>query len=266
VTNVVSTTAAAPSAVPTGNCGHTGGYVSIANPSDLDSISKCTTIAGDLIITPASGELSSIDLPSGLQGISGSLIFDGQSTASTVSITASGLSSVGSTQSTGAQGLSDIVTNSGLIIGNFPSLTNFSFPNLANIQSNFLVENNPQVSGINMPGLSNVGGNLDLTGNFNSLQLPDLAAVNGGVNVETTSTNFQCPSNIHGSTKGSAFNCEGNVTHPVPGQGLQYSASLHKSSSMKKASSKITLQIWLTAIDVEIIITALMFGWLMQLI
>ena len=266
MTNVVSTTAAAPSVAPTGNCGHSGSYVSIANPSDLNSISQCTTIAGDLIIAPTGSGLSSIDLPSGLQTISGSLIFDGQSTASTASISAPGLSSVGSTQSTGAQGLSDLVTNSGLVIGNFPSLTSFSFPNLATIQSNFVVENNPLVSAINMPDLSTVGGNLDLTGNFNSVQLPALTGVDGGVNVETTSANFQCPNNIRGSTKGSTFSCEGNVTHPVPGQGLQYSTSSHKSSAMKKDSSKITRKIWLTAIDVEIIITALMFGWFMQLI
>lgn len=259
MTNAPTTTA-----TPSGNCGHSGGYVSIASSSDLDSISECTTIAGDLIITP--GSLSSINLPSGLQTISGSLVLDGQNTASTESISAPGLSSVGASQSTGAQGFSGLVSTSGLVIGNFPSLTNFSFPSLATIQSNFLVENIPQVNSISMPELSNVNGNLDLTGNFNSVQLPALTAVSGGVNVETTSPGFQCPNNIHGSTKGSSFICEGNVTNPDPGQGLQYAAASHKSSAVKKDSSKITLQISLIAKDVEIVLTVLLFGWLIQLI
>jgi hypothetical protein len=230
----------APPAKTTAPCGVSGGYISITSPSGLDSISGCTTIASDLIITPARGQLNAIELPSGLHRISGSPISDGQDAASTVSIVAPSLSSVGSTQSTGAQGLTDLVATSGLVIGNFPSLANISFPILEMIESNFVIENNLQLSNVDTPMVSSVGGNLDLTGNFNSVRLPDLMTINGGTNIQSMAADFHCPSNIHGFTKGSAFNCIGNVTHPVPGQGLQYATtSSHKSSAAKKESSKV---------------------------
>jgi hypothetical protein len=119
------------------------------------------------------------------------------------------------------------------------------FPNLVSIQANFMVENNPQLLGIiDMPELSNVGGNIDLTGTFNSVDLPALTKIGGGVNIQSTSGTFQCPSNIHGSETGSSFICEGNVADPTPAQGLQYAAtsspssSSHKSNGVKTESSK----------------------------
>lgn len=116
-----------------------------------------------------------------------------------------------------------------------------------------------------MSQLATVAGNVDLTGNFNDVSLPAISDVGGGVNVESTSSSFQCPSNIHGVTKGSAFTCEGNVQHPVPGQGLKYSNS-HPNSAKKNEWSKPSLRIRLIVIDLEVILTALIFGVLMQLI
>ena len=46
-----------------------------------------------------------------------------------------------------------------------------------------------------MQALSNVGGNVDLNGNFNGVELPLLSKVGGGVNVETTPPSFQYPGN-----------------------------------------------------------------------
>jgi hypothetical protein len=242
-TGVESATVTGPSVVPSPSCGQTGGYLTISSSSDLDGISQCTEIKGDLIVTPGTSGLGSIDFPPGLQSVTGTLVFDGQNLASTTSISAPGLSSVGAAQSTGTKGLSDLVNTSGLIIGNFPSLGNFSFPSLATIQSNFVVENNPQVGDIDMPELSNVDGNVDLTGNFNSVELPALKQVEGGVNVQTTSPSFQCPSDIRTATKQSAFTCDGNVTHVNPGQDLQYATTPTKSSAIKANSSKITIHI-----------------------
>jgi len=84
-----------------------------------------------------------------------------------------------------------------------------------------------------MPQLSNVAGNIDLTGNFEKVELPVLSTIGGGVNIESSSSSFQCPSNIRGATKGSIFNCKGDVQHPAAGQGLQYS-NRQLSSAIKK--------------------------------
>jgi hypothetical protein len=167
-------------ATATGSCGVSGGYISITNPGDLASINECTALEGDVIITPGAG-MTSVNLPSALKSVGGSLVFDGQNTATISSISAPGLTSIGSTQSNGAQGLTDLVTTNGLAIGNFKSLTSMLFPNLVSIQANFMVENNPQLLGIiDMPELSNVGGNIDLTGTFNSVDLPALTKINIG--------------------------------------------------------------------------------------
>jgi len=226
-------TATAPSATP--SCGTAGRYITITSDADLMSISNCITITGDLIITTGSA-LTSIDLPTGLQSVTGSLVFDGQSQSSATSISAAGLSSVGSSQSNGAQSLSDLINTSGLVIGNFPALGQFAFPNLATISSNLVVEQNPQLNTVTLPVLSTVGDNIDLTGDFNSIQLPDLQSVGGGVNVQSQSPSFQCPANLHTATKGSAFTCQGNISQPVPGHDLSYNSTGKKSIATKTNS------------------------------
>lgn len=266
-TAAVTTPAEATQSSSTGGCGASGGYVLVKSADDLNAISDCTTIAGDLIITP-DNSLSSISLPSGLQAITGSFILDGRNSASTTSISAPGLNSVGSTKSNAAQQISGFYTTNGLIIGYFPSLSGLSFPNLAGIQGNLLVQNDPGLTTINFPELSTIGGNLDLTGNFNSVSLPALASV-GGVNVETTSSSFQCPGNIHASSSGKPFTCDGNVKNPVPGEGLSSTpapTSPLKSGAASYHFGKRWPRIVLINVDVETILTLLIFGWLIHLI
>jgi hypothetical protein len=174
------------------------GSTSISTPGDPDSISNCYGVAGDLAVTPGSGP-TSIELPSGIQYISGSLIFDGENNAPTTSISGDSLFAVGEAvalgqvQSSNAQQISDLVNSSGLTIGNFPSLTHFSFASFQATYANLLVENNPALSSIDMSQFKTVYRNLNLTGDFSTLSLPVLAFVGGGINVQSLSPSFQCP-------------------------------------------------------------------------
>lgn len=241
-TGVAASPVAATPTTPAGECGGSAGYVWIRNVDDFDAIVNCITITGDLIVTPDTN-LDSIDLPGVLQTVTGSLIFDGQSTASATSISAPGLNSVGSTKSSGTQQISDFYTTDGLIIGYFRSLTKLSFPMLAGIQSNFLIQNDSYLTTFSFPALSTIGGNLDLTGNFDSVGFPALTRIGGGVNVETTSSDFQCPGNIHSSDSGGAFTCEGSVTNPTPGKGLSSTSS--QKGSLKSSATILSLgKLW----------------------
>jgi hypothetical protein len=61
------------------------------------------------------------------------------------------------------------------------------------ITGEFLFAETPAVPNFNgFPVLSQIGGSLDLTGNFNSVELPNLNSIGGGVNVQSSSPSFQC--------------------------------------------------------------------------
>ena len=101
------------------------------------------------------------------------------------------------------------------------------------VQANLLMQNNPAVNIIDYPQLFEIGGNLDLTGNFQSVELPDLSTVSGGINVETTSSTFQCPQTVQDLSHANGFVCAGNINNPVPGI-HGGTTSGHKSGAIKR--------------------------------
>lgn len=206
-------------------------------PADLEAIADCTTIFGDLIIfifTPTSDALTSITLPSGLHTITGNMIASGAAISDPQEtnfkgIEAPGLTSVGEADSTAFDSILSQIDNPdnvqfnftpGFSLQTFPSLNQMGFPSLSSVGGNFLVAQNPDLGDINLPLLSTIGGNLDVTGDFNSLELPDLNYVGGGVNVQSSSPTFKCPIpklRTNGDVHGDGFVCLGNVHNPVSG-------------------------------------------------
>jgi hypothetical protein len=83
----------------------------------------------------------------------------------------------------------------GLLTYNFATLTTMSFPMLISIGGDFLFAQNPSAKDVQsgFPTLSAIRGNLDLTGNFNNVEI---AKFGGKVHIETTSASFQCPTNL----------------------------------------------------------------------
>ncbi len=126
------------------------------------------------------------------------------------SITAQGLNAVAS------QPQASTLPTSGFVISDYVNLTRLSFPNLTTVGSNVILLRNPLLKIIDGFGsLTTVHGNLDITGNFDSLELTRLAAVNGSINIQTTSTSFVCPDFSNVSVIGNV-NCQGKVADPQP--------------------------------------------------
>jgi hypothetical protein len=109
---------------------------------------------------------------------------------------------------------------SSLSFVNNSQLTNVSAPMLDSIGGAFLIANNSKFAVIDFDSVSSVGGAVDWTGTYYSVSMASLSDVKGGLNVQTTATNFTCPfSNLrtNGVVKGDTFVCSGNVSHPTVG-------------------------------------------------
>jgi len=133
---------------------------------------------------------------------------------------------------------------SSLSFVNCSALTNLSFPQLTTIGGTFLIANNTAlttIGGFNQ--VSTVGGSIDWTGSFDNASLPAITDVRGGVNVQTSSSTFQCPfSNIqnNGVVKGKGFVCTGKVANPSSGvNGTNQTANSGSQSNGKSAANKI---------------------------
>lgn len=100
-------------------------------------------------------------------------------------------------------------------------LTNLSFPDLTQIGGTFLIAHNSDLVTIDgFDKVQVVGGSIDWTGDFDNASLPSISDVLGGVNVQSSSTTFQCPFPAiqnNGVVKGRGFVCTGNVSHPISG-------------------------------------------------
>ena len=69
-----------------------------------------------------------------------------------------------------------------------------SFPALTSISGDFLFAQNPSVQSIDgFPSLTTIGGNLDITGSFDTISFPQLTRVEGYIYIESSSAKFQCP-------------------------------------------------------------------------
>ena len=197
------------------NCGIDGFGAEINYPSDLDSISQCTIINGDLIIRPYGPFDSSVTLPSGLHTVAGYLMFVFDNFNTINSIAASGLTTIGPADNTTTFGSAG---SGGLIIEYFNALTSMSFPLLNSISLDFWITDNPNVKDISgFPVLSQIGAFVTLEGDFDSVELPALTFIGGNVFISTSSSSFQCPFTKlqeDGAVHGTSFVCESVGTSP----------------------------------------------------
>jgi hypothetical protein len=213
-------TAPVPSAAST--CGNGDNQILVANSQgDLNGLAGCTTFQGTLQL--GSGFSGSAAIPDSIQALTGGFTASGVNGLTSVS--ASGIQSMGSIGSSSS-------TANSLQIQNNADLSSVQFPSLTSLGGSLQFAANPDLNAINgFNQLTNVGGNVDLTGNFQSVSLPDLDSVGGGINIQSTNPAFQCPSNIgedrtNGVVKGKGFVCAGNIKNPTPGvTGANYTAN-----------------------------------------
>jgi len=153
----------------------------------------------------ANWTVQNVTFPASLKEITGSCVCDGGNMTQLVrAITASSLTSVGTSPN-----------SAGIVVSNYANISSLSFPKLATVGSNLVISNNPSLNTINGFGsLNAVTGNVDITGDFESFELPSLAFVNGSFNVQSTK-NITCPDLLNMNIKGSAT-CQGNVANPQP--------------------------------------------------
>jgi hypothetical protein len=133
---------------------------------------------------------------------------------------------------------------SSLSFVNCSSLTNTSFPKLTTIGGTFLIANNTElttIGGFNQ--VTTIGGSIDWTGSFDNASLPDISDIRGGVNVQTSSSTFQCPFpdlQTNGVVKGKGFVCTGKVANPSSGvNGTNQTANSGSHSNGKSAANQI---------------------------
>ena len=104
-----------------------------------------------------------------------------------------------------------------LTVSNNMQLQNLSVPVLQQLGGALSLANNTQLSEVDVPKLQQVDGTVDVTGNFKKIDLSSLTDVRGGLNIQTSSSNFSCDdiNQLQGGvTKGHEFTCKSNVTHP----------------------------------------------------
>lgn len=137
-----------------------------------------------------------------------------------------------------AQNLSYVTGD--LFITNNTQLTNVSMPNLQSV-SGFSIANNTKLSDLNFPALTTVAGAIDWSGAFSTVEVPNLRDVRGGLNVQTSSSTFQCPSQFRsgsGVVKGTIGACRGAVSNPTSNSSVSGSGSNTSSGSGSSSSSR----------------------------
>jgi len=130
-------------------------------------------------------------------------------------------------------------TGGALAFVDCPNLSNISMPELLGVGAGFLIANNTALKKImGFPKLEVVVGALDFAGDFNNASIPNLKDVRGGMNLQTTSSTFDCtPFNndkTNSITKGT-YNCE--IGKAKPNTSLNPSSSSGSSSPSSSAKS-----------------------------
>jgi len=158
-------------------------------------------------------------LPSGLESVEGMMYVQGISPPTT-SFLAPNLKIIGYG---GGNSTASLVR--GLSINTLldPGLISVSFPALTKIEGPFLYNANSEVTNLaGFPLLANVSESLTINGSFHTLELPALVTVanegSGEIVIESSSSSFQCPSNITPELVpyGSCVICEYNPPHTTP--------------------------------------------------
>jgi len=132
-------------------------------------------------------------------------------------------------------------TGGALAFVDSPDLSNISMPSLMGVGGGFLIANNTNLKTINgFPKLQVIVGALDFAGEFNNASLPALRDVRGGLNIQTTSSTFDCTpfNNDKGNSiiKG-VFNCQIGKSNPNTNPTATGSGSSSSSSSTAKSSA-----------------------------
>jgi Receptor L domain len=192
-------------------CGTPGQIIGISDGDDVDDLANCSVVQGSLYIH-ASGNYTTLDFPSGITTVTGGLFCSGDGAdIVTVSITADGLRSIFSNQSAAE------FRSIGLVISDYKNLNSLSFAALTTVESDLVLARNPLLQDIDgLKSLSTVNGNLDITGNFNSLDLSSLTLVNGSLNVKSSSPSFDCSQINPGVIVTGSFSCAASVLDPQP--------------------------------------------------
>lgn len=218
-------------------CGTEGSTLMVLHNSDLQSINNCTVFQGSLYLQ-AQWDATALTLPPSLHTITGGLVCNGSgSNPSTNMITAPGLTSISSNDSSP-------ISKLGFLITGYPNVTTLSFPILNTVRSAFTVTGNSRLMQIDgFQSLTQVGGDLTIKGDFYILDLPSLTSVNGNIDVETSADNFTCPiSQLQSSVAahGGNFVCSGNIkqANPTPSLGTSsVTASMSSPSSTSSSSA-----------------------------
>ena len=215
--------------------------------TDLDSVENfdtCSTFLGSLFLhTSTDAEYNNITMPPRLGAITGGLYCSGGNNDTTTNlISAVALASIATVPDEASTG------RVGFVIVDYPSLSTLSFPDLTTVGSEFVIARNPKLVNIGFDNLKSVTGNVDITGNFEVLQLPALEAVNGDINIQTSSASFVCPLFANVSIVG-LYACSVGVNDPQPLAADDYStnptpvnpiaASVPSSSTTGSVSSSI---------------------------
>ena len=177
----------------------------------MDGFSSCSTFHGSLYLhTGSDSEYNNITMPPVLGAITGGLYCSGGGNDDTTdSINAQALGAVASDPTEASTG------HVGFVIVDYPTLSTLSFPDLRTVGSEFIIARNPRLATIGFGNLRSVTGNVDITGDFEVLQLPALAVVNGDVNLQTSSASFVCPLFANVSITG-VYVCSVGVSDPQP--------------------------------------------------
>lgn len=124
-------------------------------------------------------------------------------------------------------------------------LNNLSIPQLQLLGGAFALANNSVLQKVDVPKLQQVDGTIDITGNFEKIELPNLLDVRGGLNVQTSSANFSCDEvnklKEGGVTKGHEFTCKSNVSNPKSAISLNNGTNSNNDMTTDSSSASLTL-------------------------
>ncbi|GAN08236.1 GPI anchored cell surface ascospore wall assembly protein [Mucor ambiguus] len=138
-----------------------------------------------------------------------------------------------------------------LTVSNNLLLKNLSVPQLQMLGGALSLANNTQLSSVDVPKLQEVDGTVDITGNFDKVALPSLVDVRGGLNVQTSSTQFSCDDGVNklqgGVTKGHEFTCKSNVSHPTSAINHNGTSTSDDTTSSANKQHTITTHMILTS-------------------
>jgi hypothetical protein len=225
-------------ALPT-DCGASAptSWLILRDQSDIDAIANCTTIYSNLRIilnSPDNGwpaPPTAFNLPSGLQALDRELnICMSGGFPPTTSISAPGLISIGANLTPSASDFNALFSGFSINIEGFGdfSVTSTLFPLLQNVYGNFVYNVNSDVTEVEgFPALKFVADDLNISGSFRDISLPNLTTVDGPITIQSGSESFQCPLNILKIVNTSADNsCGLSLSAELSHSGAQTAKSI----------------------------------------